>query len=54
MTKCEFSNKYDRELCVYVRADQLHTSIVNILLPLALYSAVRKHSPSILVYFIAL
>ena len=54
MTKCEFSNKYDGELCMYVRADQLHTFIVNILLQLALYSAVRKCSPSILVYFSAL
>ena len=54
VTECELSNKYDGELCMYVRADQLHTSLVNILLQLALYSAVRKYSPSILVYFSAL
>ena len=54
MTKCELTNDYDGELHVYVRADQLHISTVNILLQLALCSAVRKCSPSILVYFSAL
>ena len=54
VTERELTDEYDGELCMYVRADQLHTFIVNILLQLALYSAVRKCSASILVYFSAL